>query len=190
MTRGARSRPGHRPAHRRLAFLAAAALAWLPVTAPAQSPANGSGDAIKPAERIFRYLDEAVRIVPGRGLGRVAIGTPLAAVVQAWGAPRRSDRSGFLDRQTTMLFDAGLNAWIMVRGDETVETIGIEGRTGYSTAEGVRFGMPRHQVAMVYGQPEKTQEGAYRYPERGIAFNFRSGTVYQIEVFAPEARGE
>lgn len=174
--------------------LVAALLASLAVVGPvaAQSTQNGTDAAprMKPAERLFRYLDEKVHVVPGRGLGRIVIGTPLAAVVRAWGAPARSDRSGLVNRETSLLYDAGIDAWIIVRGDQTVETLGFEGRTGFSTVEGVRFGMPRHQVALTYGPPVETREGAYQYPERGIAFNFRSGTVYQIEVFAPRARAQ
>ena len=57
-----------------------------------------------------------------------------------------------------------------------------------STPQGVRFGMPGHQVKLIYGEPVVTEEGAYRYPERGIGFTFRSGLVYQMEAFAPAPR--
>jgi hypothetical protein len=139
-----------------------------------------------PSERIYLYLDNVVYVRPGKGLETVVIGTPLEAVVRAWGTPFRSDRSGIINRRTTLIYNAGINAWIRLVGDRTVEEIGIEGKTELSTPEGVRFGMPTHQVKLIYGQPVVTDEGKYRYPERGIGFAFRSGLVYQIEVFAPE----
>ncbi len=174
----------------RLVVAALLAALLVPASAAAQTTgADGdTGSRMNPAERIFRYLDERVSLVPGRGLGRVVIGTPLESVVRAWGTPARSDRSGLVNRETTLLYDAGIDAWIVVRGDRHVETLGIEGRTGLTTTEGARFGMPRHQVALIYGEPVQTGEGAWQYPERGVSFTFRSGTVYQIEVFAPRAR--
>ncbi len=174
-------------------LLAAAFLAATQGPAAAQDGSDGEregNEPTKPAERIFRYLDDAVFLVPGRGLGRVTLGIPLASVVQALGAPSRSDRSGFFNPTTTLLYEAGIDAWLLISGDETVERIGLEGRSGIATAEGVRYGMPGHQVSMIYGEPVITEEGELRYPERGVAFTLRSGTVFQIEVFTPEARAE
>jgi hypothetical protein len=139
-----------------------------------------------PAERLFRYLENTTYIMPGRGIGNVVIGTPLTSVVQLWGTPLRGMRRGIFNRRTTLLYDAGIDAWVRVQGNRNVEHIGIEGRTGLSTTDGVRFGMPRHQVRTIYGKPEISQNETYRYPSRGISFVFRSGTVYQIEVFAPQ----
>jgi hypothetical protein len=154
----------------------------------APAAAQDASPSPSPTERIYLYLDSVVYVRPGRGLETVVIGTPLEAVVQAWGPPFRSDRSGIINRRTTLLYKAGINSWIRLVGDRTVEEIGIEGQTELSTPEGVRFGMPTHQVKLIYGEPVVTDEGTYRYPERGIAFAFRSGLVYQIEVFAPESR--
>lgn len=155
---------------------------------PAQqdgAPPPARGDAL---ERVLRYLDSAVFIRPGTGVGDLVLGMPLAQVVERWGAPAASERSGIVNRRTTLLYRAGTDAWIAVSGDDTVEEIGIEGRTTLATPEGVRYGMPRHQVSMIYGEPVETDEAGYLYPERGIGFTFRSGTVFQVELFAPRER--
>ncbi len=141
-------------------------------------------------ERVLRYLDSAVFIRPGTGVGDLVLGMPLAQVVERWGRPAASERSGIVNRRTTLLYRAGTSAWIAVSGDETVEEIGIEGRTTLATPEGVRYGMPRHQVSMIYGEPVETEAAGYLYPERGIGFTFRSGTVFQVELFAPRKREE
>lgn len=178
------------------AVVAAACLLHLALAdggrAPAQENPAQQADA-PPApedalERVLRYLDSAVFIQPGTGVGDLVLGMPLAQVVERWGRPAASERSGIVNRRTTLLYRAGTSAWIAVSGDETVEEIGIEGRTTLATPEGVRYGMPRHQVSMIYGEPVETDEAAYLYPERGIGFTFRSGTVFQVELFAPRER--
>ncbi|KAA3628943.1 MAG: hypothetical protein DWQ08_07115, partial [Proteobacteria bacterium] len=92
------------------------------------------------AERLFRHLDRAIYVTPGQGLGPVKIGTPMSAVQRLWGDPLRSDRSGVFNRVTTFVYKAGIDAWIVIKGNERVEEIGIQGRAGFATPEGVRFG--------------------------------------------------
>lgn len=180
------------------AVVAAACLLHLALADGGRAPAQGnpaqqadappvSEDAL---ERVLRYLDSAVFIQPGTGVGDLVLGMPLAQVVERWGRPAASERSGIVNRRTTLLYRAGTSAWIAVSGDETVEEIGIEGRTTLATPEGVRYGMPRHQVSMIYGEPVETEAAGYLYPERGIGFTFRSGTVFQVELFAPRKREE
>lgn len=147
---------------------------------------EGRGDFVNPGERILRYLDKRIHIRPGIGLDRVVIGTPMKAVPSIWGAPHDGDRSGFLNRRTTLLYRSGVDSWIRVEGGREVEEIGIQGRTGFITPQGVRFGMPRHQVRTILGSPGDTSNVRDDYPERGIGFVFRSGTVYQIIVYEPQ----
>jgi hypothetical protein len=167
---------------------------WLTVPAALAQQDNGDPRTdearVRPdiREMVFTYLDTAPFIRPGVGVGNIVIGMPLTAVVALWGQPSQSDRSGFFHRRSTLLYDGGINAWVRLVGDRTVEEIGIEGRTGLTTREGVGYGTTRHQVRTIYGEPVEDDTGTYRYPERGIAFVFRSGTVFQIELFSPEQR--
>ncbi len=174
-------------------WLSALALVLVPPPAAAQT---GDIDAVDaepqrptPRERVFRYFDDedAVRIVPGQGIGRLLLGTPLNSVVATFGAPLASERSGVINRRTTLLYRSGPSGFISLRGDRTVEEIGLENVPTITTAQGVGSGMPAHQVAMVYGEPEIDEDGGYRYPQLGIGFSFRAGIVFQVLVFPAEA---
>ncbi len=136
-------------------------------------------------ERVLQYLERASYIEPGRGLGGVRIGMPLQSVIERWGPPLRGDRQGVFDRQTILLYKTGIDTWVRVVGDRSVEEIGIEGHSRLTTPEGVGFGTPRNQVSMIYGRAAMTETGEASYPERGIGFVFRGGTVFQIRVFEP-----
>ncbi|MCZ7597233.1 MAG: adenylyltransferase/cytidyltransferase family protein [Gammaproteobacteria bacterium] len=168
---------------------------WRWPTAPARPPretgAAGRCAAADPRgrARAGAALPRQRGVHPARhGRRRPCARHAAGAGGRALGAPAASERSGIVNRRTTLLYRAGTDAWIAVSGDETVEEIGIEGRTTLATPEGVRYGMPRHQVSMIYGEPVETDEAGYLYPERGIGFTFRSGTVFQVELFAPRER--
>ncbi|GJL82391.1 MAG: hypothetical protein DHS20C01_20250 [marine bacterium B5-7] len=137
-------------------------------------------------EAVLRYLDRVVNIVPGVGLDKVRIGAPIASVPQLWGEPYRHDRSGIIKRRTTLVYKSDTDTYIQVTGDKTVEEIGVQGRNGFSTPEGVAYGMPEYQVHLIYGQPDEIVDNQQRYTTRGLGIVYKSGTVYQMIVFARE----
>ncbi len=140
-------------------------------------------------ERVMRYLDQAQYILPGRGLGNIRIGMPLTDVMKIRGKPWRSERTGVLNRQITLIYKTGIRAYIRIRGVNRVEEIGVEGNTEYATPAGIRFGMPGHQIKMIYGTPEEGEDTSMRYGKKGIGFVLKSGTVDQINVFSPDSPG-
>ena len=104
-------------------------------------------------------------------------------VVDTLGPPLRSDREGFLRRRTVLIYQSGINAWLKIVGDKAVEEIGLEGDPSIQTPEGVRIGMPRHQVVLIYGKEFEEEDDILRYTRRGIQFTFQSGRLYQMNIF-------
>lgn len=134
-------------------------------------------------EQVVRYLDSAVYAVPGQSLGSLRIGMGFQQVVDTLGPPLRSDREGFLRRRTVLIYQSGINAWLKIVGDKAVEEIGLEGDPSIQTPEGVRIGMPRHQVVLIYGKEFEEEDDILRYTRRGIQFTFQSGRLYQMNIF-------
>jgi hypothetical protein len=150
---------------------------------------NTTDESMGRTERILRYLEQSSTVQPGVGLAGVTIGMPMNAVPALWGNPYRQDRTGVIKRRTILLYRSGIDAWIRVEGQSRVERIGIEGSTGMTTPEGVRFGMPHHQVRMILGPPGEITDNHHEYPALGIRFAYKSGTVYQMEIFEPPEHG-
>ena len=178
-----RSLPWSQPGLRAVVFALLSMVVLL--TAPTVSAQEDKQNA-EPSilEKVMRHLDRVQYIDAGRGLGSVTLGMPLRQVLALWGNPWRSERTGLLNRTTTMIYRNDLDTYVLVSGDKAVEEIGIEGNTIFETREGIRFGTPRHQVKMVYGAGEE-KEQTLRYKDKGIEFIFRRGLVFQIRLFRP-----
>ena len=133
--------------------------------------------------RILTYLDSIQFIRPGLGIEQVSIGMPLQAVIQLWGEPQSSERKGMFNRYWELIYKTDLNTYIVVTGDETVEKIDIQGNTGFQTPSGANFGMPQHQVRLLYGTPDESEPNQLVYENKGISFTFNRGLLYQIHIF-------
>ena len=151
----------------------------------AATGARGAGAESDVRESILRYLDRVQYVQPGRGVGPVVIGMPLAEVVSLWGEPTSVVSESAPDERVALRYETGLGARVEVSGERTVKEIDVEGDLGFTTREGVRFGMPRHQVILIYGEPGGGAD-ELRYARKGIEFGLRQGQVFRMRVFKPE----
>ncbi|MFT5110964.1 MAG: hypothetical protein ACI8P9_000275 [Parasphingorhabdus sp.] len=135
-------------------------------------------------EKIVRYLDSAIYIVPGQGVGPLSIGMSFADVGKVLGEPFASEKTGFFNRHYVFIFKSGTNTWIKIEGKKFAEEISVQGDASIQTPKGARVGMPRHQVKLIYGKDfEQKEKQTIRYSAQGIEFTFQSGLLYQINVF-------
>lgn len=137
------------------------------------------------AELITDYLEQDIFLRPGVGLKKVRLGMSFEALRQTWGLPSRDSGGGLMDSK--WVYEVGKHTRITVSGGQSVESIRIRGgiSSPYVTTEGAAFGMPRHQLATIYGAAKRSS-GALSYPHRGIGFDFEQGQVSEMRVFAPD----
>ena len=138
--------------------------------------------------KIFSYLDKVQYITPGKGVAQISLGMPLRDVINLWGNPASSDRKGVLNRHWVLIYKTDLNTYVKFVGDEVVEEIVIQGNIGFQTPAGVSFGMPNHQVRLIYGNPSSSEQDQLLYTSRGIGFTFKNEVVYQMRVFPRDTK--
>ena len=134
----------------------------------------------------MRHLDSIVYLTPGEGLGPVTIGMTFPEVLELLGKPYQSDRKGVLNRQTILIYQSGINAWLRIAGNRDVEQIGIQGDPAIQTPNGIRVGMPKNQVVLTNGKGYSEKDDILRYENQGIEFIFQAGRLYQMNVFASQ----
>ncbi|HSH40570.1 MAG TPA: hypothetical protein VK973_00390 [Arenicellales bacterium] len=137
------------------------------------------------AEMVTDYLKQDIFLEPGVGLKSVRIGTSFAQVRQEWGAPTRTDRHDLIDEK--WIYEIADHTRIALIGGDSVEAIRVEGsfNSPYGTTEGASFGMPRHQLATIYGAG-KSGSNNLTYDKRGVGFVLRQGQVSEIRIFPPD----
>lgn len=137
------------------------------------------------AEMVTDYLEQDIFLRPGVGLKKVKLGMSFEAVLQAWGEPDRRERRNVFGNKWT--YEIGDDSRIVLAGGDNVETMRILGgiNSPYTTTEGASFGMPRHQIATIYGARE-TESSKVNYSERGVGFTLDQGQVSEIRIFAPK----
>lgn len=196
--------------HRILAVLAAALLA--PPAAAQENPDQETPDQAAPAgvvegaqgsregqenqgvrdqlpgsaaEMVTDYLEQDIFLRPGVGLKQVKLGMSFEAVLQAWGEPDRREREKITGNKWT--YELGDNSRIVLTGGDSVTSMRVRGglSSPYTTTEGASFGMPRHQLATIYGARE-TESDRVTYSDRGVGFILDQGLVSEIRIFSPE----
>lgn len=145
----------------------------------AQQAPNNTG------ELVIQYLQQDIFLRPGVGLKSVKLGMPFEAVLQAWGEPASRDSGSWTD--TKLIYRAGNHTRIILSGDDSVESMRVQGGLGspYTTTEGVSFGMAQHHLATFYGA-KQARSGKVTYSKRGIGFGFTQGRVSEIRIFYPD----
>lgn len=148
-------------------------------------PTGGAAQSESPAsaaEMVTDYLQQDIFLRPGVGLKKVKIGTPFEQVRRTWGQPAEAGRHRLLDNE--WVYEIAGHTRIVLIGDDSVEIMRIEGgvNSPYTTTEGASFGMPRHQLATIYGGTD-AESNKVTYAERGIGFTLERGQVSVIRVF-------
>ena len=138
-------------------------------------------------ETVIRYLQQDVFIKPGVGFRKVSIGRTFQEVMQTWGNPNKAYDSDVGSR-IAWVYQLDNDSQVAITGKDIVESIEITGsfNSPFSTSQGATFGMTPHQVISMYGAPTGGSNLAkLNYPDKGIAFGFRNGSLHHVKVFAP-----
>lgn len=120
----------------------------------------------------------------GQGVGVVRLGQTLGELRKALGPPARVTASP--NDPNSQLLDypkRGISVFLGSSG--AVIGVVVRGRS-WRTPEGVAVGTPQGRVTKSFGKGLVRGEGNLTYPDRGLAFSFRSGKVYTIYVFQRE----
>lgn len=138
-----------------------------------------------PVEKVIRYLQSDIFVKPGLGLKKVRLGMTFRQVLEKWGKPEKSRRTGAFGRQIEWIYTAGDGTEILLSGGKMIGVISLRGKmqSSYETTEGARFGMATYSITSIYGRPrEGFKDSIMDYPKRGIKFIFRNGRVHIITV--------
>lgn len=138
-----------------------------------------------PVEKVINYLQSDIFIKPGWGLKAVRLGMSFRQVMEKWGKPEKSRRTGAFGRYIEWIYTAGDGTEILLSGGKAIGSISIRGKmhSSYETTEGARFGMATYSVTSIYGRPkEGVKEKAMDYPAKGIKFHIKNGRVHIITV--------
>ena len=144
-----------------------------------------------PSEQLLRrYLAQDIFLQPGIGLKRVKIGDNLSAILKTWDNLIAVRELGGDIPQQQLTYQAESNTRIIISGTTTVLKIAVAGGPGasYRTQRGAHFGMPLHQVRMLYRDLNEQADstGTLGYPSQGIYFGFKSGRLVTIIIVSPE----
>ena len=141
------------------------------------------------ARVLGRYLAQDFFLHAGIGLKQVRIGDKLTAVLDRWGAPITIQFVGSDAPQQQLIYQAERDTQIIVSALATVKKITVIGgpASSYRTLRGAHFGMPLHQVALLYrGLGDNTDSNdTLAYPEHGIYFEFNRGRLASIILVNP-----
>ena len=144
-----------------------------------------------PSEQLLRrYLAQDIFLQPGIGLKRVKIGDNLNAILKTWDNLKAVRELGGDIPQQQLTYQAESNTRIIISGTTTVLKIAVVGGPGssYRTQRGAHFGMPLHQVALLYrglGQQASSTD-TLSYPSQGIYFGFKGGRLVSIIIVSPD----
>lgn len=120
-------------------------------------------------------------IVPGKRVGGIAIGFPVAKVNQAWG---QADQVSAMGQSGRALYRWKEEAVGLIAYGGKVEGMVLE--TGdFITSQGVKVGSSKTEVIKAMGGGYVTQQERILYEKKGIGFLFCDGRVQQITVLAP-----
>ena len=150
--------------------------------------AAGTGTFQFTPESVIRYLHQDLFISPGVGFEKVQIGQTFQQVALAWGDPNKAYKSE-INSKTEWIYRIERDSEIAVSGGSKVSSIEVTGsfNSSFATREGVNFGMTPHQVIGIYGRPAGNESLAkLRYPDRGITFGFKSGSLQSMKVYSPD----
>jgi len=141
------------------------------------------------ARLLSRYLAQDFFLHAGIGLEQVRIGDSLTTVLDRWGNPSAIQLADSNAPQQQLMYQAERDTQIIVSGLETVKKITVVGgpASSYRTLRGAHFGMPLHQVALLYrGLGDNTDPtNTLAYPEQGIYFEFNRGRLASIILVSP-----
>jgi len=120
----------------------------------------------------------------GQGVGVVRLGQTLGELRKALGPPARVTASPNDPNSRLMDYPKrGISVFLGSSG--AVIGVVVRGRS-WRTPEGVAVGTPQGRVTKAFGKGLVRGEGNLTYPDRGLAFSFRSGKVHTIYVFQRE----
>jgi hypothetical protein len=118
-------------------------------------------------------------IEPGRRVGGIKIGDPVAVVEEAWGRADQVLTLGQGARQQLYRYKEEALGLVVCAG--RIEGMILE--TGdFITREGVKVGSSRAEVLRVYGRTFRSEPERIWYDVRGIGFWFQGDRVRQIQV--------
>ncbi len=132
---------------------------------------------------------ESSEITPGKGVGAITLGMPLADLVSQWGLPqgRARDQDG-IDRYD---YGEGRGVLVFLKEDRVAQLIVLT--PAWSTPNGAKVGTPWPEVRAFLGQPDETptgqtpDESRYWYRRRGIVFVLKGRRVAAIVVLPAES---
>jgi len=156
-----------------------------PIVYSQETPDQSNPSVDIPIEKVIRYLQSDIFIKPGLGLKKVRLGMTFRQVIDKWGKPEKSRRTGAFGRQIEWIYTAGDGTEILLSGGTIIGAISLRGKmqSSYETTEGARFGMATYSITSIYGRPrEGLKDSIMDYPERGIKFIFQNGRVHIITV--------
>lgn len=125
-----------------------------------------------------------VLILPGRRIGKLALGVPVATYTRGVNRSFKTEYRGqdalqFRD-ELIVIVDKGYVARIVVLQSA---------RVYFHTASGVAIGSAAGQVEEAYGHAQRIgnngKQTDWLYPARGVRFTLTDGYVSEIEVFLP-----
>ena len=118
-------------------------------------------------------------IEPGRRIGEIRLGDPIARVESAWG---RADSVFPLDQasgRTVYLYKEEALGLVVFSG--RIEAMRLQ--TGdFITREGVKVGSSRSEVLRAFGRTYRSEPDRLLYEVRGIGFWFQGDRVKEIQV--------
>ena len=150
-----------------------------------------AASAGSPTEQLLRrYLAQEIFLQAGIGQKHVQIGDSLTAILGKWDNLLAVTKLGGDIPQQQLTYQAEFGTRIIVTGTTTVSKITVVGGPGsaYRTQRGAHFGMPLHQVRMLYRDLNEQADstGTLGYPSQGIYFGFKSGSLVTINIVSPE----
>lgn len=127
-------------------------------------------------------------IVPGKGVGNIAVGMPLGDLLQRWGPPERTERD--LDGVTLYDYGEKRGVGVFVNGDRVSQILVVT--PDWTTTNGIKVGATRPEVLAFYGRPDHEFRGQtqdelrFWYRRRGIVFIFKDRELAGITVLPAE----
>jgi hypothetical protein len=139
-------------------------------------------------EQVMLYLASEKVAAAGVGFRNGAIGDPIASILNIWGEPKESRKTGILGSYE-FLYQPDPHLFVVFTGKDTIKTISIRGSEAalFRTVRGARMGMPVQNLARLYGLDEVDVKNNHAdFDKLGISFHFKSDRIYKVVIYQPE----
>ena len=139
-------------------------------------------------ELLLLYLSNELVVAAGVGFESAVIGDPLSSILNIWGDPVESRKTGILGSYE-LLYQPDPNLLVVFTGRETIKTISIKGSPAalFRTVRGARFGTPISIISRLYAFAEAdVKRDRVDFDEIGISFHFTVDRVSKVVIYQPD----